>query len=93
MGATEFFRKQTPHFTPVLIKGWCALTRPAMLVFVSEMTRIIEKPVIRWYDFGIMLGLMYVAGIGGLENFMDRAYSRLMDDKESKAAAIENISK
>ncbi len=89
MSLTEIITKQTPHLTPTLLLGACAVLLPALTVLDSAMDNLATKPNVQWYDFVKVVGLVGIGAISGLQSFMNQTYGRFMAAKEERRKLTE----
>lgn len=88
MGLTEFSKNQTPHLTPVILLGGCAVLLPALTVLAASMDILGQMQAVRWYDGLKVVGLVGVAAISGLQNFMNQTYGRYREDKQKQETEL-----
>lgn len=88
VGLTEFTKIQTPHITPVILLGGCAVLLPLLTVLAASMDALGSMPQVRWYDVVKVFGLAGVAAISGLQNFMNQTYGRYREDKQKQETEL-----
>ncbi len=97
MGLTEFVKKQTPHFSGVVVLGIAAYCGPMFLTFGIEckaMTKNKEMSNV-WIEFAAALGLSQAAGFNGLFLWMNQSWGRHLKErdetiKEAKEERLKN---
>lgn len=83
---TEFARKQTPHFSAVIILGIAAFGGPAGAVFGVECKSMAKDThiVSPWFEMAGAVGMAMSAGFGGLFIWMNQTWGRHLAEKERK---------
>ena len=91
MGAvTDFFHRQTPHLTPTLIIGGCAILIPFFSSLANGMDTLEMKLNVNWYDIIKVYCIAAVGGLSGLQSFMSQSFGRYMKAREDKLLAESN---
>lgn len=87
MGLTDFVRKQTPTFTPMVVVGTAMVVANVAgfaILALHEMQAKSKLPGgVDWFDLGLIMAGMLNAAATTLISFMSRHYGRYAEEKET----------
>ena len=84
MGLTEFVKKQTPHFSGVVVLGVAAYCGPMFLTFGIECKAMAKNKDLGnfWIEFAAAVGLSQAAGFNGLFLWMNQSWGRHLKERD-----------
>jgi hypothetical protein len=92
VGLTDFVKKQTPHFSGVIVLGIAAYCGPMFLTFGIEckaMARNKELVMANlWIEFAGAIGVSQAAGFNGLFLWMNQSWGRHIKEREDNLREV-----